>query len=436
MLEHDHAIVIGGSVAGLLSARVAAQYYRQVTIIERDVIDGVSGARKSAPQGHHIHALLARGQQILEGLFPGLTESLGAEGVPVGDFGTSLRWFFDGHMMRQSTTDLTCVAADRPLLERRIRERVLTMSNVRLCEQTEVTGILADRCSTQVHGVELHNADRGTTRLDSDLIIDAAGRATRMPAWLESLGYGRVPEERIKMDLVYTTQDYYPPMPVDVLGEEIAWLPVATPSSPRGAIFARLRDRYAISLTGLGGDTPPRDPKALLGYVASLPVKGIYESVASAEPMGPAHSFRFPASVRRRYDKMKSLPAGLLSLGDALSNFNPVYGQGMTVAAIASESLDRHLNRDSIEPHAYMVDMSKCADTPWSMAAGADLAYPGVQGARTISTRLGNGYISRLQRAAVKDPELSRAFLRVAGLVDSPSSLFHPRIVGRVLSGA
>lgn len=421
-------------MAGLLAARVAAPHFERVTIVDRDHLSGVDSPRKSAPQGHHIHALLARGQQILEELFPGLTADLVADGAPIGDFGTSLQWHFGGSMIRQTPTDLTCLAADRPALESNVRQRVAKIANVNFLEETHVQGLIHDVCGSEVHGVELHD-DAGTqTLLEGDLVIDATGRGTRMPKWLESMGYGAVPEEKVRMNLVYTTHDFYPPMPVDVLGDDIAWLAVATPDSPRGAIFARLGDRYSISLTGIGGDVPPRDRAGMLEYVKSLPVEGIYESVASAEAMGAAHSFHFPASIRRRYDKLPSLPEGLLCLGDAYSNFNPVYGQGMTVAALAADQLRVHLERGHGGTQGFMRKMSRTVSSPWAMAASADLAYPSVAGERTLSTRFANGYVSRLQRAAADDPVLSRAFLRVAGLVDPLYSLFDPRIVARVMS--
>jgi hypothetical protein len=252
---------------------------------------------------------------------------------------------------------------------------------------------------------------------------------------LSELGYPGVDKEVVKMELVYTTCDFHGPLPIDPIGDDIAMIPVATPELPRGAIFARLGDRYAISLTGIAGDRPPRERGPFLEYVASLPVPEIHRAVVAAEPMGPPVSFHFPASVRLRYDRMRRFPDGVVVLGDAFSIFNPVYGQGMTVAAIAADLLREHLWRhDTVRPPVFLRALSKAVDAPWSLAAGADLGFPSVQGRRTVATRLGNAYISRLQRGATKDPVLSRTFLRVAGLVDGPSNLLRPDVVARTLA--
>jgi 2-polyprenyl-6-methoxyphenol hydroxylase-like FAD-dependent oxidoreductase len=434
----DHAVVVGGSIAGLLAARVLADRYGTVTVVERDTLTGAPQHRRAVPQGQHIHALLARGQQILDQLFPGFVQQLAAEGVPVGDFGTSLTWYFDGVPFRKAETGLTCVAAGRPLLEQRIRDRVAALATVKICDGHEVTGLLADSHRRGVTGVRVHRVAEaeGEQRLSADLVVDAAGRGSRLPGWLADLGYPPPDRDTVKMQLVYTTCDFHGPLPYDPIGKDIALIPVATPGRPRGAIFARLPDRYAISLTGIAGDAPPRDREPFLEYVASLPVPEIRRAVAEAEPMGPPVSFRFPASTRIRYDRMRDFPAGLIVLGDAFSHFNPVYGQGMTVAALAADLLQRHLERHPVvRPREFLRDLGRVVSAPWNLAAGADLGFPAVEGRRTLATRFGNAYVSRLQRGATRDPLLSRAFLRVAGLVDPPAALFRPAVLAHTLTG-
>ena len=436
MAVQDHCVIVGGSIAGLLAARVASEHFSHVTLIEREQLTDHDGPRKAVPQGHHIHALLARGQQILAELFPGLVADLEADGVPVGDFGTSLSWYFGGQMIRKVQTDLTCVAAGRPLFERHLRRRVEALPNVHVETGAEVTGLRAGERGGRVTGVGVHHVGSGRagTYLDADLVIDASGRGSRAPRWLEQLGYPAPEEDVVRMDLVYTTCDFEAPLEFDPIGDDIALIPVATPELPRGAIFARLSDRYAVSLTGILGDHPPREMDAFLRYTASLPVPAIHEAVSRATPMGPPASFHFPASVRPRYDRMRRLPEGMVILGDAFARFNPVYGQGMTVAALAADLLRRHLANGPVRSVAFARDLGRLVDAPWNLAAGADLGFPGVQGQRTVATRLGNAYISRLQRKASRDPHLSRTFLRVAGLVDSPAALLRPDVVARTLA--
>jgi 2-polyprenyl-6-methoxyphenol hydroxylase-like FAD-dependent oxidoreductase len=430
-----HAVVLGGSIAGSLAARVLSGHYARVTVVDRDELTGATGPRHAIPQGHHIHALLARGQQILDELFPGFTAGLVAEGVPIGDFGTSLSWYFNGRMIRKEETGLVCVAAGRPLLEDRVRRRVMELPNVTYREGTDIRGLTASPDRTQITGVRVQGPDPGAREevLEADLVVDATGRGSRTPRWLAELGYPRVPEERVGMDLTYTTCDFRPPLPFDPIGADIALIPVATPAMRRGAIFARLPDRYAISLTGILGDRPPADYGGFLDYVRTLPVPEIYKAVQDAEPFGEPHTFRFPASIRRRYERLSRLPAGLLVIGDAACVFNPVYGQGMTVAAIEALVLSRHVAAGRPKAGPYFRDLAKVIDAPWDMSAGSDLGFPGVQGRRTVKTRMGNLYIPRLLTAAVTDGELSRSFLRAAGLVDPPQALMRPSVMSRVL---
>jgi 2-polyprenyl-6-methoxyphenol hydroxylase-like FAD-dependent oxidoreductase len=428
----NHALVLGGSIAGTLAARVLSESYHSVTVVDRDVMSGPEGPRRAVPQGHHIHALLGRGQQILEELFPGLTADLAAEGVPVGDFGTSLSWYFNGKMMKKGETGLVCVAAGRPLLESRIRARVQALPNVTYLERTDVVDLVA--APGRVTGARVQAAGDAQPRaIEADLVVDATGRGSRAPRWLEQLGYGSVPEERVKMGLTYTTCDFKGPLDNDPIGDDIALLPVATPKIPRGAIFARLPDRYAVSLTGILGDRPPTDLDGFLAYVRTLPVPEVYEAVRDAEPLGDPMMFHFPASVRRRYERMTDLPEGLLVIGDAACIFNPVYGQGMTVAAIETMVLDRHVRQGDPSPQAYFRDLARAIDAPWDMSAGTDLGFPGVEGQRTVKTRMGNVFIPSLQAAAVEDSVLSVAFLRAAALVDPPSALMRPGVISRVL---
>ncbi len=436
-------MVLGGSVAGLLAARVLGGTYREITVVDRDRFSANGRPRHAAPQGHHIHALLGRGQQILEELFPGFTEELISMGVPVEDFGTSLSWYFGGRMMKRVETGMLCVAAGRPLLEERIRARVQNLSNVKIRERTDILGLVASADRKQITGVRIQRRVDGVDGagsegaeevLDADLVVDTTGRGSRLPRWLVEFGYPQVEEDQVKMDLSYTTCDFFGPLPVDPIGRDIALLPVATPDMPRGAIFARLPDRYAVSLTGILRDRPPTDHEGFLEYARSLPLREVFEAIRDAQPMGPPVTFRFPASIRRRYERLRHFPGGLLVMGDAACVFNPVYGQGMTVSAIGATVLRRHLGGGSPpDPRRYLRDLARTIDAPWDMAAGADLRFPGVQGRRTLKLRMGNSYIPRLQAAAARDAVLSRTFLRVAALVDPLQTLMRPRVIWRVL---
>ena len=430
----EQAVVLGGSMAGLLSARVLADHYDQVLVVDRDTLTGVTRPRRGVPHGGHAHGLVARGQQILQRQFPGLIEELTDAGVQPGDFADDIRWYFNGQLLATKPTGLISVPATRPVLEYHVRRRVQDIPNVLFLECHDILGLATTQDRARVTGVRVRGAD-GERVLPGDVVVDTTGRGSRTPAWLGELGYQRPAEDRVKIGLTYTTRHFQ--LDADPFGDEIAVIPAATPSHPRGAFFYRLPGqdgRVELSLTGMLGDQPPTDPDGFLAFAKSLPTPEIYHSVKDARPIDDAVSFRFPASVRRRYEHLTRFPDGYLVLGDAVCSFNPLYAQGMTVAALQSLALERHVAEgDRPSPRAFFRDIGTVIDSPWEFTAGADLGYPGVAGKRTAKIRMANAYVARLQRAAVHDAELTEAFIRVAGLIDEPPALMRPGRILRVL---
>ncbi|MFI9450199.1 FAD-dependent oxidoreductase [Amycolatopsis sp. NPDC052450] len=427
------AIVLGGSIGGTLAARVLAEFFSEVLIVDRDEIVGVYEARKGTPHTRHAHGLHARGHLIIEELFPGFTEELRANGVPTGDLG-EMRWFFDARELRPSRTGLISVTAPRPFLEGYLRARVAELPNVRVLEKHDILGLLATPGRDRVIGARVRSRAEGAEEetLAADLVVDATGRGSRTPAWLEEFGYARPREDKVKVGLAYTTR-LYRTRP-EWFGGVQSINPVASPAHPRGAFFGQIgKDTCILSLTGILGDHPPTEPGAFLEFVRSLPVPDIYDAVHDAEGLDAPVSFGFPASVRRRYESLSRFPDGLLLIGDALCSFNPVYGQGMSVASIEALTLREHLRKGGVRPGSFLTDLAKVIDAPWDISAGGDLNFPRVQGRRTLKVRMGNAYMSRLQYAATKDAGVAGAFMRVAGLIDPPETLMRPSMVRRVL---
>ncbi|MFC6084685.1 FAD-dependent oxidoreductase [Sphaerisporangium aureirubrum] len=437
-LVGDRAVVLGGSMAGLLAARVLSEAYGEVLIVDRDKLAGVTTARRGVPQGRHVHGLLARGQQILEELFPGFTAGAIESGVPTGDLG-ELRWYFNGVRLKPGTTGLVCVSAARPVLEAHVRKGVEALSNVRFVEETDIVGLAATPEGDRVTGVRVQRHEAGSTEevLDADLVVDCTGRGSRTPVWLEQLGYERPAETQIKINLTYTTQVFRLP-DESILNGDLSINPVSSPSHPRGAFFSRIEGgKSAVSLTGVLGDSAPATPEGFMDFARSLPVPDVYDVLRDAEPLDDPVAFRYPASVRRHYEKLDRFPDRLLVMGDAACSFNPVYGQGMTVAALESMTLRTHLAKGTPpEPRAFLKDISDVIEVPWGISAGGDLAYPQVQGARPFMVRMMNSYMAKLQAAATLDGRITRTFMRVAGLVDPPQALMSPGMIFRVLRGA
>ena len=431
----DHAVVLGASMAGLLAARVLADAYGQVTVIDRDQLPEASTHRRGVPHGRHAHALLARGQQALEELFPGLTAELIAQGVPTGDLLANGRWYVSGHRLRQAPIGLVSLSASRPLLEGYVRARVRTLPNVAFLDSCDIIGLVATPDGRRITGARvLGRADGGAEeRLGADLVVDATGRGSRTPIWLEALGYERPDEEQVRVGLGYATRTYR--LPPDALDGDLAVLDATTPEHPRGGALLLLEgDRWMVTLAGMLGDHPPTDPDGFLAFARSLRFPDIHQAIRHAEPLDDPVGFRFPASVRHRYERLDRFPDGLLVLGDAVASFNPIYGQGMSVAAVEALTLRRHLERGiEPQPRRWFRDLAHVVDVPWEMAAGGDLVFPGVQGRRTAKVRLVSTYLARLHAAAAHDANLATAFIRVAGLVDPPQTLLRPGIVLRVL---
>jgi 2-polyprenyl-6-methoxyphenol hydroxylase-like FAD-dependent oxidoreductase len=434
----DHAVVLGASMAGVLAARVLADAYAQVTVIDRDELSETPMHRRGVPHGRHIHGLLARGQQALEELFPGLTAELVAHGAPTGDMLADARLYFSGHRLRQARTGLGLLCASRPVLEGHARARVRTLPNVRFLDRCDIVGLVATPDGRRITGARvLRRADGSAVELlGADLVVDATGRGSRTPGWLEGLGHGRPAKEQVRIGLGYATRTYR--LPPDALDGDLAVLHGATPQYPRAGALQMLEDgRWMLTLAGILGDHPPTDPDGFLAFARSLQFPDIYQTIRDAEPLDDPVPFRFPASVRHRYERLDRFPDGLLVMGDAVASFNPIYGQGMSVAALEALTLRGHLERGTQpQPRRWFRDLARVVDVPWDMAAGGDLVFPGVQGQRTLKSRLANAYLARLHAAAAHDADLASAFVRVAGLVAPPQSLLRPNVAVRVLRGS
>jgi 2-polyprenyl-6-methoxyphenol hydroxylase-like FAD-dependent oxidoreductase len=431
----DHAVVLGASMAGLLTARVLADAYTQVTVIERDNLPLDMGHRRGVPQGLHLHGLHAGGRQVLDELFPGFTEQVVQAGAPVGDTLGALRWQLSGQRLRQVDIGLPGLAVSRPFLEGQIRQRVRALPSVRFVEGCDVAGLVTDSGQRRVTGVRTGQRDDGGAEqtVSADLIVDATGRGSRTPVWLEQLGYPRPEADRIEIGIGYATRCYR--LRPGALGLDKGIFTAAAPRNPRTAyLFSQEENRHILSVGGILGDYPPLDPAGFEAYAASVCFSDVAEALMGATPLGDPVGFRFPTSVRYRYERLRRFPAGLLVIGDAVCSFNPIYGQGMTVASMEAAVL-RDLLRGGSMPTSrqYFRRIAKVVDVPWEIAVGADLAFPGVPGKRTAKVRMVNAYLPRLHAAASTDSALASAFIRVMAMVDRPEGLLRPDRALRVL---
>jgi 2-polyprenyl-6-methoxyphenol hydroxylase-like FAD-dependent oxidoreductase len=401
-------VVIGASVAGLLAARVLADVYERVTIVERDELPAVGEGRKAVPQGRHAHVLLASGQRSIEELLPGTTEQLFAAGAQSGEALREIRLVIAGHELTREAHGADVLLASRPLIEGHIRRRVLALSNVTARERCDAV----------------------------DLLTSADGRRiTGVPALLSALGYERPEEERLAVDLLYVSGRVRTSRAA-IGGDRLVGIG-ARPGLPRGVWLIEQEDHWILTAFGYGAEHhPPTDREAYLEFIATVVPPELLAAIREAEPLGDLVSHGFPANQRRRYERLERFPDGLLVLGDAICSFNPLYGQGMSVAALEAIELRRCLELGEHRlAQRFFRAAGKVVDQAWDMAIGGDLALPEVPGHRPLMVRLSNAYVERLLRVAERDPIVAQAFGDVSDLLVPAQEVLRPRILWRVLRG-
>jgi 2-polyprenyl-6-methoxyphenol hydroxylase-like FAD-dependent oxidoreductase len=431
------AVVIGGSIAGLLAARVLSTHFDQVILIERDKLGDRPEARRGQPQANHLHALLSTGKDILDRYFPDLITSLQAGGAILADLGQAARWHIGGGYRLQYDSGLIGLLVSRPLLEYEIRHRVLLLPKITVLDETTVEELIATPDRSQIAGVRLkHSSEQEKSMiLSADLVVDAAGRGSTSPRWLMTLGYEKVPETVVKIGLRYATRLYHR-QPNDLINAQLAIVSANPPDCPRsGLAFPIEGDRWIVTLVGWGGNQPALDEQGFLNYARSLPAPDIYNIISRAQPLSEVVGYAYNASQRRHYEKLTRFPIGYLVMGDALCSFDPVYGQGMTSAALQANALDELLDTQPTDlqmAQQFFKRAAKIIDIPWQLAVGEDFRYPTTRGQKALGTDLINAYVALVHQATHTDSVVYSAFIKVMNLLAPPSHLFHPKILWRV----
>ena len=432
------ALVIGASMAGLLAARVLSESFTEVVLFERDPLPDRAAPRKGTPHAEHPHGLLARGRQILDELFPGFTEAMLAQGGLGGDIGTEVGVDANGRRFARSPAGIDGLAASRLAIEAELRRRVRALPGVRLLTEVDVLAPVHE--SGRVVGVRWQRREGGAAEtMAAALVVDCSGRGSHSPAWLREWGYQAPTEDRVQIGLAYTSAYFerapgHPPLTV-VIG-------AATAGLPRPSILIAQEPaedgppRWVAGVGGYAGDHVDTTREAMAERARQT---GSPEIAALAERggmLGEPMRYSFPHSQRRHYEKLRRFPQGYLAMGDALASFNPIYGQGMTVAASEALALRAALAKglDGLAPRFFKA-AAHVIDAPWQLAVGGDLALPQVPGPRPFPVKLINAYVARVQRVAVHDAVVATAFVKVMHMLAPPPSLFAPAVVWRVWRG-
>ena len=434
------AVVIGASMAGLLAARALASHFDRVVVLERDELPDEAEVRNGVPQGKHIHALLAEGQERLERIFPGLTDELTAAGAPRMTWGLDTCYFTPGGWIKRFDTKIQTNVITRPDLEWRVRRRLQANPKITFLTSRDVKGLIATDDKTRVTGVE--TTRRGDNQVEQhfgDLIVDTTGRNSKAPEWLTSLGYQAPTETQVNSFVGYSTRLYKKPEGAD--DWKILFCSArSSENNPRGGgIFDIGGGYWLASLGGLNKAYPPTDEAEFMEFARQLPTSTIYDAIKRAEPVSSIVGYRIAGSRMRHYEKLDRRPENFILMGDSVCAFNPIYGQGMTVAAIEGDELDALLKQHgtaNLQGFAgeFQKRISKRIQNAWLLATGEDLRFPGTEGDRPNAlARLLQRYFDLYMRISGQDEELSLAFLKVLNLSTSPSTLFAPHLIMRVL---
>jgi 2-polyprenyl-6-methoxyphenol hydroxylase-like FAD-dependent oxidoreductase len=425
------AIVIGASMAGLCTARVLSERFDTVTVLDRDTLPADNTPRRGVPQSAQGHVLLVSGLHQLAALFPGLDDEMVAAGGTRFDPGLGLCQFRWDRRWPKAPTGLDLVSISRPQLELLVRRRTQTLPGVTLRDGVAVTGLTGD--GDRVTGVTL---DTGET-LTADLVADCSGRGSRSDRWLAGLGFPAPEQVEIKVGVGYSTR-LYRRRPGDLPDWVAAFtLPAAPAQRAAGVLLPIEDDRWLMLYGGWHLEHPPADAASWEAAVRDLPDPVMSEVMDRAEPLTDPVVHRFPSSRRRRFEALDRLPGGFVALGDTVCSFNPIYGQGMTVAALEAAALGTVLDRHPDAGAAMAADFYRAAATviatPWQFAAGADFAYPQTTGPRPRGTGLTNWFAYRISRASQVSADINATFMAVQQLVTPPSVLTRPAFVARVL---
>ena len=366
-------------------------------------------------------------------MFPGLTAELADAGAEVADPGVDLQWWVTGRRKPPSPIG-PGVACTRPFLEWHLRRRLTALAGVRiLCERADALTATAGR----VDGVVLAEGDE---RLAADMVVDCTGRSTRMDDWLAALGYQPPPRRTVRVDLGYATR-IYPRRPEDRLGDARAIISITEDyQRARGAVaFPAEGGRWIVTVGAYHDDRPRADADDFADRLRTDPVPAMREFAERDDALTDVATYRYPASVRRDFHRCRRLPAGLVALGDAVASFNPLYGQGMTSAAMQAAALSSYLGSGAslAEPATrYFRRLRSVVDSVWKLSTSADFRMSHVTGDRPAGLRMTLLLNDIYTKATLRDADLHGLFLRVVNLQIRPEQLARPDRLLRALWAA
>jgi 2-polyprenyl-6-methoxyphenol hydroxylase-like FAD-dependent oxidoreductase len=426
-----HAVIIGAGMAGLVAAAAVADAFEEVTIIEKDSLPESPQFRRGVAQGAHVHTLLGYGVEAMDSLIPGLMADVYSAGAVKIRRNFDI-WFHDaiGPTPIRDVGILT-PSVTRPLLEHVTRQKVLALPNVSLRDSTKMLNFEIDELD-RVSGVRVMTNDISEL-ISADLFVECSGRASNLAGWLPAQGFGEVPSQRIKILMGYTSGFFR--MPEDVAENGKACLMVAVPPGYRAAYLTPVDgDMWLATMYGRGRDTAPRDHEGFVAWTEGLPHPVIHDMLVRAEPVSDFKTYKIPFGIWYRYDQMPNFPQRLIPMGEALTSFNPMYGQGMSLAAGQALSL-REAITGGLDAHLsarYFEGCHTLNGVGWSVMETRDFAYDCTSGDRPADLEARWQAAGDIRQLAETDSEVHKLSVRVTHLLESPSELARPEIIEKI----
>lgn len=432
--RYERVVIVGASIAGLLAARVAADHAASVVLVERDQLSDEPRVRPGTPQARHAHGLLASGLNLFERFFPGFQADLDAHAV------TRAEWMWDtiqhlpGGWTPRFHSGIISRPLSRPLLELLTRRRVAALPNVSIVTGRKVIGLVTDG-DGRVRGVQTaarrHDGVFPET-IDADLVIDASGRHSDAPDWLEAIGRSRPPESQVDPGMRYATRELH--FRHDLPFRALLALPYQ--ASPRGGVLTIIEDgRWLLTVAGYGKAAPPHDEDGFAGFLTALDLPPLHAALNDSEPAGPIYGYGHMINRMRHFERI-DMPRGFIVMGDGACALNPVYGQGMSVCARVAELLAAHLARSDMRAfeNRFQRALTRSVADAWLMATTEDIRFTAEAATLPLLTRIQHRYLDVLLHAAPQSPTISQALLETMHLLRGPNSLLRPEILAALMT--
>ncbi|MGV2831803.1 FAD-dependent oxidoreductase [Myxosarcina sp. GI1(2024)] len=449
----DRAIVIGGSITGLLTAKVLTNYFERVTVVERDRFPEQPKPRKGIPQCTQLHILLTRGRQIMEELFPGICDELVTQGAATVDMIGDVKWLNPFGWAKRFPSGFMALSFSRYILDWLIYQRLMATDGIDFLEQAYVTELLSGKEDKAVSGVKIKQPDEARQKTNktllADLVVDASGYSSNAPQWLEAIGYQAPEETRITTGMGYASRLYEIPSNFQADWKGV-YIQAAPPERTKmGVLYPIENNHWIVGVCATTPNRPSKDEAVFLEALRQLPSPIIYDAVKQAKPVTPIGVYHPPGNRLRHYEKLARQPERFVVLGDAVCSFTPIYGQGMTVAALGAITLGKSLEEIAQQQSPNLSGLAKTFQTrlakinadPWIAATSQDAKYPSVEGitkAPSIPEKLIGWYLDRVigLTTTAKNPKTAIALSEVFHMLKSAGTLFHPRIALQVLKQA